>query len=110
MLKRFRRSKRRTTWIKVAGESKRRSVKIFGISHCAPCKNTRMLLEENSIEYEYLNIDKADPEEYEEAMIELGEFLPSRGVKLAYPVVIIDELSVIIGFQKKKLESILEIK
>ena len=96
-------------WIKVPGSNKRHKVKIFTISHCIPCNKTKMFLEQNFIEYEYLNIDKANPEGRKEAMIEIGEYLPTMGVTLAYPIIIVDELSAIIGFDKWKLSKILEL-
>jgi glutaredoxin len=89
------------TWIRVAGADKRHSVRIYTINHCTPCTKARTFFERNSIEYEYLNIDRADPEERKEAMIEIGEYLPARGVTIAYPIIIVDELSAVIGFESK---------
>lgn len=98
------------TWIRVAGADKRHSVRIYAIDHCNPCKRAREFLERNSIEYEYLNIDMADPEERKEAMIEIGEYLPARGVTIAYPIIIIDGLSAIIGFEEWKLTRALKLE
>ena len=98
------------TWIKVTGGVKRHSVRMYTINHCTPCTKARAFFERNSIEYEYLNIDMADPEERKEAMIEIGEYLPARGVTIAYPIIIVDELSAIIGFDERKLSRILEVE
>jgi glutaredoxin len=98
------------TWIRVAGEDKRHSVRIYTINHCTPCTKARTFFERNSIEYEYLNIDRADPEERKEAMIEIGEYLPARGVTIAYPIIIVDELSAVIGFEERKLSRIMKLE
>jgi len=96
--------------VRVGGVDGRHRVKIFAVSYCTPCRKARMFLEENSVEYEYVNIDEADPEERKEAMIEIGEYLPSRGTAIAYPIIIIDDLSAMIGFDRQKLSRILELQ
>jgi len=97
-------------WIRVAGVDKRHSVRIYTINHCTPCTKTRAFFERNSIEYKYLNFDRADPEGRKEAMIEIGEYLPARGVTIAYPIILVDELSAVIGFDERKLSKVLELE
>ncbi len=94
----------------MAGADRRHRVKIFAISYCTPCRKAKMFLEENSVEYEYINIDEAVSEERKDAMIEIGEYLPSRGTTIAYPIIIVDDLSAMIGFDRQKLSRILELQ
>ncbi len=94
--------------VKVAGENREHDVVVYSLSSCTPCKKTMRLLEGMGVEYEYIHLDTVDPEERGEAMVELGEFLPGRGIQIAYPVIVIDDLITIIGFSERKLRKLFE--
>ena len=94
--------------VKVAGENKEHSVVVYSLSSCTPCKKAMRFLESIEVEFEYINLDTADPEERSEAMVEIGEFLPGRGIQIAYPIIVIDDLISIIGFSERKLRTIFE--
>jgi len=94
--------------VKVAGENREHGVVVYSLSSCTPCKKTMRLLENMGVEYEYIHMDTVDPEERGEAMVELGEFLPGRGIQLAYPIIVIDDLITIIGFSERKLRKVFE--
>ena len=94
--------------VKVAGENKEHNVVVYSLSSCTPCKKTMRLLEDKGIEYEYIHLDTVNPEERGEAIVELGEFLPGRGIQLAYPIIVIDDLITIIGFRERKLRKLFE--
>ena len=96
--------------VRVDGENREHRVTVYVTSRCAPCKKTRRFLKSSSIEYEYLNLDTADPEEREQAMIELGEHLPRRGRKITYPIIIIDENTVVYGYDEESLSESLGIR
>lgn len=96
-------------WNKVPGKNKSHRIRMFALSYCTPCKKTRQFLEENSVEYEYFNMGEAEPEDRIEAMVEIGEHLPSMGTRLAFPIIIIDESSTVIGYNKERLSKILEL-
>ena len=89
--------------IRVNGENREHRVTVYVTSRCVPCNKTRRFLKSRSIEYECLNLDTADPEERGEAMTEIGEFLTSRGIKITYPIIIIDEKTVIYGYDEEAL-------
>lgn len=89
--------------VRVDGENREHRVTVYVTSRCAPCKKTRRFLKSRSIEYEYLNLDTADPEEREQAMIELGEHLPRRGRKITYPITVIDGEAVVYGYDEEDL-------
>jgi glutaredoxin len=91
------------TKVRVDGENREHRVTVYVTSRCAPCKMTRSFLKSRSIEYEYLNLDKADPEERDKAMIEIGEHLPRRGRKITYPITIIDGDTVLYGYDEEAL-------
>jgi glutaredoxin len=94
--------------VKVAGENREHDVVVYSLSSCTPCKKTMRLLESMGVEYEYIHLDTVDPDERGEAMVELGDFLPGRGIQLAYPVIVIDDLITIIGFSERKLRKVFE--
>ena len=89
--------------VRVDGENREHRVTVYVTSRCAPCKKTRSFLKSRSIEYEYLNLDTADPEEREEAMMEIGEHLPRRGRKITYPITVIDGETVVYGYNEEAL-------
>ena len=94
--------------VKVAGENNEHSVVVYSLSSCTPCKKTMRLLEGMGVEYEYIHLDTANLDERGEAMVELGEFLPGRGIQIAYPVIVIDDLISIVGFSERKLRKLFE--
>jgi glutaredoxin len=96
--------------VRVDGENREHRVTVYVTSRCAPCKKTRKFLKSRSIEYEYLNLDTADHEEREQAMIEIGERLPLIGRKITYPITIIDENTVIYGYDEEALSESLGIR
>ena len=94
--------------VKIAGENREHDVVLYSLSSCTPCKKTMRLLESLGVEYEYIHLDIADPDERGEAMVELGEVLPGRGIQIAYPVIVIDDLISIVGFSERKLRKVFE--
>jgi len=94
--------------VKVAGENREHDVVVYSLSSCSPCKKAMRLLEDMGVEYEYIHLDTADPDDRGEAMVEIGEFLPGRGIQLSYPIIIVDDLVTIIGFSERKLRKIFE--
>lgn len=80
------------------------------MSSCIPCWKTKKLLDSQSVEYEYLDLDTAPPWERSEAMVQIGEHLPSGGVKIVFPIIIIDGRTVIYGYDKGRLSEFLELQ
>jgi len=95
--------------VTVAGENNSHSVVVYTMSSCTPCWKTKKLFDSQSVKYEYLDLDTAAPWERSEAMVEIGEHLPGGGVKIFFPVIIIDGRTVIYGYDKGKLSEFLEL-
>ena len=93
--------------IKVSGENREHGVVLYGLTTCTPCKKTLAFLKSRGVEYEYMNLDAVDAEERGEAMMEIADYLPGRGVALAYPIIIIDDLICLVGFSESKLTKVL---
>ncbi len=96
--------------MRIEGENKEHRVTIYLTRRCTPCRKTRRFLENRSFEYEYMYLDDVDPEEREEAMIEIGELLPVRGSKITYPIIVIDEDIVLYGYDEDDLTESLGIQ
>ena len=82
--------------IKVRGKNNRHKVLVYALSTCVWCNLTKKLLDDNSIEYEYVNVDQCSDGDKEKIRLEITE----RGGRLSFPAVIIDDKKLINGFQK----------
>ena len=91
--------------IKSPGKNKKHKVLLYTISTCAWCKRAKKFLTENNIEYEYVDIDVCNREDREK----IREAILSRGGRLSYPTVIVDDRSLITGFNEDRLREVLEI-
>ena len=78
-------------------------VKVYALSTCPYCKKTLKFLEENGIDAEVIFIDKLDMEKKEMAMKEAYNYAGMYAV----PVVVHGD-TVIVGFDKEKLEKLVE--
>jgi glutaredoxin len=85
--------------IKVEGENKNHKVFLYALSTCGWCKKTKQFLKDNSVEYEYLDVDKTKGEERKSAINDIK----SRKVPLGFPIIIVDDENVIIGFKQNQL-------
>ena len=91
------------TRIKVEGENRSHDVFIYALSTCGWCKKTKQFLRDNKVEYEYLDVDTATSEERREAIKQLQE----RKVPLGFPVTIVDDETVISGYDPGALKGAL---
>jgi disulfide oxidoreductase YuzD len=62
-------------------------------------------LNDNSIQYEFVDVDLADEKDKEK----IHETIQNKGGMLSYPTIIVDDNVVINGFRKDKLTEVLEI-
>ena len=78
---------------------------LYALSTCVWCKLTKQFLNENSIEYEFVDVDLCDEDDKQK----IHETIQSKGGMLSYPTTIVDDKIVITGFRKDKLKEALEI-
>ena len=93
----------RTT--RVSGEDNKHRLLLYAISTCGWCKRAKRLLRDNKIEYEYVDIDLCSREDREK----IRSDILSRGGRLSYPTIIVDDRILITGFQEDKIREALEI-
>jgi glutaredoxin-like protein NrdH len=94
-------SKLQTT--KVSGTNKKHKVLLYAISTCAWCKLTKRYLNENKVEYEYIDVDLCADKDRETIRSDITK----RGGELSYPTIIVDDKILITGFRKDKLSEVL---
>ncbi len=89
---------------KVMGENNRHKVLLYAISTCGWCQRAKSFLKDNSIEYEYIDVDLCTREDQEK----IREDILQRKGRLSYPVIIIDNKSLMNGFHEDKIKEALE--
>ena len=89
--------------VKVEGAKKDKKVFLYTLSTCGWCKKTKQFLIDKEVEYEYIDVDKCDRKEQQEIVKELRE----KGVKAAFPVIMIDEDTVITWYKEKAIQEAL---
>jgi glutaredoxin-like protein NrdH len=88
---------------KVSGKKNDHKVTLYALSTCVWCKLTKQFLNENNVEYEYIDVDLLD----EADKRKIHEIIQDKSGSLSYPTTIIDEKIVINGFRKDKLKEAL---
>jgi len=91
--------------IKVEGKDDEHKVLIYAISTCAWCKMAKKYLKDNDIAYEYVDVDLASHEDHQK----IRDDIVRRGGEPSYPIVIVDDKTVITGFRKDKINEALGI-
>ena len=91
--------------VKISGEKRSHKVSLYTLSTCVWCKKTKQLLKDNDIEFEYFDLDTADPNERQEAMKDIQ----ARGLRISVPIVIIDDDKVITGYKEDSIKEALGI-
>jgi glutaredoxin-like protein NrdH len=91
--------------VRVSGKNSKHRVLLYALSTCAWCKMTKKFLNGNGIQYEYVDVDLANDEEHEK----IRQDIIKRGSEPNYPVIIVDDKTVINGFRKDLLKEALEL-
>ena len=88
---------------KVQGKNNTHKVLMYAISTCAWCRKTKNFLEDNGIEYEYVDVDLSNMEDREEVYRDIE----GRGGRSSFPVIIVDDRILINGFHEDKIREAL---
>jgi glutaredoxin len=91
--------------IRVTGKNSKHKVLVYAISTCAWCKMTKKFLNDNNVEYEYVDVDLTSDEDHEK----IRQDIISMGGEPSYPTLIVDGKTVITGFRKDKIKEALEL-
>ena len=90
---------------KVAGKNNKHKVMVYALSTCVWCKLTKQYLNDNQVEYEFVDVDLADEKDKEK----IHQTTQEKGGALSYPTAIVDDKTVISGFRKDKFKEALEL-
>lgn len=91
--------------VKVPGRNNKHKVLLYAISTCGWCKRAKKFLNDNNVGYEFVDIDLSSGEDKQEVRRDIQ----SRGGRLAYPTLIIDDKILLTGASPDKLREVLEI-
>ena len=90
---------------KVSGKNDKHKVFLYALSTCVWCKMTKQFLNDNKVEYEYVDVDLCSEEDKQK----IHAAITSKGGMLSYPTTIIDGKVLITGFRKDQLKEALEL-
>jgi glutaredoxin-like protein NrdH len=90
---------------KISGKKTDHKVTLYALSTCVWCKMTKQFLNDNNIEYEYIDVDLCEDEDKQK----IHQLILSKGGTLTYPTTIIDDKVVVTGFRKDQLKEALGI-
>lgn len=79
-------------------------VKIFSLSTCGHCKSTKKLLNDCTVQYDFVDVDLLQGEERAAILEEVKKFNPN----CSFPTVIIGD-KVIVGYKEKEIKEALGI-
>ncbi len=79
-------------------------IMIYTLSTCSHCKATKRFLNDNGIEYDYVDIDLLEGERRDEALDEVRVHNPS----LSFPTILIGN-KIIVGFKESEIREVLNL-
>ena len=91
--------------VKVTGKNDKHKVFIYALSTCVWCKMTKQFLKDNSVAFEYVDVDLCTEEDKDK----IRKHIQDKGGSLSYPTTIVDDKKVVTGFRKDLLKEALEL-
>ncbi|MEN6483767.1 MAG: glutaredoxin family protein [Syntrophobacteraceae bacterium] len=80
------------------------NVKLYTLSTCIHCKNTKEFLTECGVGYECIDVDKLDAEQRQAILEEVRQLNPN----CSFPTIIIGD-KIIVGFKKEEIREALDL-
>lgn len=91
--------------VRVLGKNNQHKILLYALSTCAWCKRVKGLLKDSHVEFEYVDVDHCSSEERKRVRTDIL----SRGGRLSYPTLIIDDKVLITGFHEDRIREVLGI-
>ena len=91
--------------VKITGKNNKHKVFLYALSTCVWCKMTKQFLKDNSIQFDYVDVDLCTEEDKDK----IRKHIQEKGGALSYPTTIIDDKKVVMGFRKDLLTKELEL-
>jgi len=83
----------------VAGENRGKII-LFALSTCVWCKRTKKLLDQEGVEYLFVDLDQLEGKERDEVVGELKRWNP----KLSFPTLVINDKDCIVGYKEETIK------
>jgi len=87
----------------IQGKRKEHKVLVYALSTCVWCRRTKNFLKTNEVEYEYIDVDLSSSDDKQKIIQDILK----RGVRLSYPIIIIDDEIIIQGFRTDEIKEAL---
>ncbi|MCF8040716.1 MAG: glutaredoxin family protein [Desulfarculaceae bacterium] len=78
------------------------SVKLYALSTCSHCRNTRKFLDENNVAYDAVEVDLCPLDEREDVINEVRKYNPAT----SFPTLVIGD-KVIVGYRENEIKEAL---
>ena len=91
--------------VKVPGANNKHKVLMYALSTCGWCKRAKKFLNDNGVEYEYIDVDLCNQQDRNK----IRQDIQKRGGRLAYPTIIVDREILLTGASPNKLREVLAI-
>ena len=75
-------------------------IKMFALSTCGHCRNTKKWLAEHEIDCDIVDVDLLQGEEKKKCIEEMRQYNP----RLTFPTIVVSEDNIIVGFHPDKME------
>ena len=82
-----------------------KKVKLYALSTCIHCRNTKKFLDENNIPYDCVEVDTLQGEERKQIIEEVKQY----NAACSFPTIVVDGERVVVGFHKNEIKELLGI-
>ena len=86
----------------IEGKKRGHQVMLYALSTCVWCKKTKRMLNQLGIDYHFVDVDLATPEEKEA----IKKIVLKWNPQASYPTIVIDDKQSIIGFDPEKIKEV----
>jgi glutaredoxin-like protein NrdH len=87
----------------VPGTRNEQVVMFYGLSTCIWCKRTREFLEDQSIQFDYIYVDKLKGQERQETIEQVRRWNPA----VSFPTIVIGNEQSVVGYKPEKIKEAL---
>jgi glutaredoxin-like protein NrdH len=91
--------------VKVRGNKNTHKVLMYALSTCGWCKMTKAFLRDRDIEHEFIDVDLCSVED----RARIREDIVRRGGTPSFPTLIIDDETLITGFDERRIREALDL-
>ena len=72
---------------------------LYALSTCGHCRNTKRLLDENKVKYEFVDVDLLPKDELKKVLEDVRKHNPS----VSFPTILIGDDKVIVGYREVEI-------